>query len=425
MEEYRVMWKELGLDLDAHDGLLEVLPPLFVDVIVNQPERPARMAYFDSFFAEVHGRRIAELVREKKRGRKVVGAFCAYVPEELLLALGASCVGLCGGAEVGFDAAERYLPQNTCSLIKSSLGFTLARVCPYIEASDLIVGETTCDGKKKYYEILGELKDVHVMELPQMKLPADRALWRGEVRRLVSRLEELTGEELSVDGLAEAVRVVNDKRSALLRLAGLRKASPPVISGKDALLVNQVAFLDEPRRFANKVNELCDDLERRAASGKGVAGPGAPRVLVSGCPMAVPNWKLPHVIESAGATVVMEELCTGTRYYENLVDGEQVDLGRLIDSVADRYLEIDCAVFTPNDRRIENIARMAEEYRADGVVYYSIKFCGPYSVESYRVKKSLESRGVPFLYFETDYSPGDNGQLRTRAEAFVEMLRAG
>lgn len=422
MDDYRQMWADIGVNLEAHDELLEVLPPLFGDVIVAQGNRPSRMAYFDSFFAEIHGRRIWELVQEQKQGKKVVGVFCTYVPEEILMALGASCVGLCGGAEVVPEAVEQYLPHNTCALIKSSLGFKLARVCPYFEASDLVIGETTCDGKKKYYEILDEFANVYVMELPQKKEEADRAFWRDEVRRLVARIEELTGEKLELEKLREATKIVNDKRRALLRLAEVRKADPPVMSGKDALFINQVAFLDEPRRFASKVNALSDELEKRAAEGKGIADASAPRILVSGCPMAIPNWKLPHIVETSGATVVMEELCTGTRYYSHLVDEGAGDLDSLLGNIADRYLEIDCAVFTPNEERAENIVRLAKDYDVDGVIYYSLLFCAPYGVESYKVKKAVEEAGVPFLYIETDYSQGDSQQIATRVQAFLEMI---
>ena len=422
MADYRQMWEEIGLDLEAHDGLLEVLPPIFGDVIVGQEKRPAGMAYFDSFFAEIHGRRIAELVQEQRSGKKVVGAFCTYVPEEIVMALGASCVGLCAGAEVAPEAVEQYLPHNTCALIKSSLGFKLGRVCPYFEVSDLVIGETTCDGKKKYYEILDEFANVYVMELPQKKEEADRTFWRDEVRRLVARVEGLTGERLELDKLKEAVKVVNDKRRALLRLAAVRKASPPVISGKDALLINQIAFMDEPCRFANMVNELRDELEERATNGEGVANPKAPRILMSGCPMAIPNWKLPHIVETSGAVVVMEELCTGTRYYENLVEENAAGIETLLDNVADRYLEIDCAVFTPNEKRANNIVQLAADYNADGVIYYALLFCSPYSIEAYKVKKAVEDSGVPFLYVETDYSQGDAGQIATRVQAFLEMI---
>lgn len=424
MDDYREMWAELGIDLEAHDGLLAVLPPLFQDTILTQKGRPARMAYFDNVFAEVHGMRIRELVNHKKAGGIVVGTFCTYVPEELIIAAGGIAVGLCGGADMAQEAAGQYLPGNICPLIKSSLGFKLGKVCPYYESCDLLVGETTCDGKKKFYEILGELQEVYVMELPQKKGERDVALWRGEVRAFVERLEGLTGKKIKEDALRDGVRIVNGKRRALQRLAELRKSDPPVISGLDSLLVDQIAFYDEPRRLAVKVNELCDELEKRRDSGRGPDLPSHPRILMTGCPVAIPNWKLASVIETSGAVVAMDELCTGIRYFRNLVDEDAQDMDNMLDAIADRYLKIDCAVFTPNDERIENILDITNEYDIDAVVYYALQFCDPYSVESYKVQKALDKAGVPMLYLETDYGTGDVAQMKTRVEALIEMTRA-
>ena len=163
------------------------------------------MEYFDFVFSEIHGLRVKELVDHRKAGGIVVGTFCTYVPEELVIAAGGICVGLCAGAPVAVEEAEKYLPRNLCALIKSSMGFKLAKVCPYIESCDLLVGETTCDGKKKYYEILGDFQPVHVMELPQRKEEIDKRLWREEIGRLAARLEELTGKKLGRASCRERV----------------------------------------------------------------------------------------------------------------------------------------------------------------------------------------------------------------------------
>jgi benzoyl-CoA reductase/2-hydroxyglutaryl-CoA dehydratase subunit BcrC/BadD/HgdB len=421
-DDYRKMWEELGMDLDAHDGLLEILPPLFGDVFLSQEGRPARMSYFDYVFSEVHGLRIQELVNHKKNGGIVVGTYCTYAPEELIMAAGGISVGLCAGAEVAPQEAMKFLPANLCPLIKSSLGFKLARVCPYIESCDLLIGETTCDGKKKFYEILGDMQPVHVMELPQKKGEGDRALWRSEVRALVTRLEELSGKKIDEASLSEAIKIANKKRLALSRLAELRKADPPVISGRDALLINQIAFNDDPRRFTGKVNELCDELEKRIAQGKTIGGPARPRIMVSGCPMALPNWKLAQVIETSGAAIVMEEMCTGIRYFRNQVDESPTDLEGMLDAVADRYLKIDCAVFTPNAERIENILGLVRDYEVDAVVYHALQACDPYTIEAYKVQKALDEAGMPMLYVETDYGD-DSGQIATRVQALLEMVR--
>ena len=156
--DYTSMWQQLGLDLKAHDGLLEALGRVYREVYLSQTHRPEGMKYFDFVISEIHGQRVRELIEAKQRGGVVVGTFCTYVPEEIILAVGGACVGLCAGAEVGSEEAERVLPRNTCALIKSFVGFTLAKLCPYTEACDLVVGETTCDGKKKTYEIFNEYK---------------------------------------------------------------------------------------------------------------------------------------------------------------------------------------------------------------------------------------------------------------------------
>jgi benzoyl-CoA reductase/2-hydroxyglutaryl-CoA dehydratase subunit BcrC/BadD/HgdB len=422
MTSYRKMWEDLGIDLEAHDALLEVLPPLYEENILSQENRPGGMKYFDFVFSQIHSLRVKELLDHKKEGGAVVGTFCTYVPEELIIAAGGICVGLCSGAEFAIEEAEKYLPRNLCALIKSSMGFKLAKVCPYIEACDLLVGETTCDGKKKYYEILGELQPVHVMELPHRKEEPSRRLWQTEIGRFADRLEEMTGKSIEEEDLRKAVQVVNDKRRALLRLAELRKSDPPVISGRDALLINQIAFYDNPERLTEKVNALCDELEDRKAKGVSIGGARRPRILLSGCPMAIPNWKVATLIETSGALVAMDEMCTGIRYSRNLVDEGAEDMDGLLDAIADRYMEIDCAVFTPNQERLEHINELVKDYDIDAVVYYALQFCDPYTVEAFKVQQEMEKAGMPFLYLETDYSQEDVGQLTTRIQALIEMV---
>lgn len=422
MADYTKMWEELGLDLEAHAKLLEALPPTYYDVYLKQENRPRGMEYFDFVVNEIHGLRVQELQEFRSNGGKVVGTFCVFVPEELILAAGGVYVGLCAGLEVGTAKAEAVLPRNICPLIKSFMGFKLSRICPYFESCDLLVGETTCDGKKKAFEVLGDFAPVYTMETPQRKEPGDRAVWLGEIQALAARLEELTGQKITADRLAEAIRKVNAKRRALRRLAELRKADPPPISGRDTLLIYQIAFYDDVERFTKQVNALCDELEERVRQGVGVAPPGTPRLVVTGTPMAIPNWKVPYIIETSGAVIVAEELCTGSRYYEALTAEDGATLGDLMLNVALRHLEPDCACFTPNNRRLEKLQAMAHEYRAAGVVSYVLAFCDPYAVETYQVEKSLKRANVPLLKIETDYGQQDAGQLRTRIQAFLELL---
>jgi benzoyl-CoA reductase/2-hydroxyglutaryl-CoA dehydratase subunit BcrC/BadD/HgdB len=380
------------------------------------------MAYWDFVLSEIHGLRVEELLEAKRQGRKVIGTFCLYVPEELVLAVDAVCVGLCAGAEVGTSSAERVLPRNTCALIKSFMGFKLDRLCPYVEAADLVIGETTCDGKTKAYEIFGEYKPTFVLEVPNMRSDAARAYWRSEIGRLADKLEEVTGRTITAESLLAGVRVANAKRKALQRLSVLRRTDPAPISGLDALLVAQTSFYDDPVRFTEKLNALCDELEERIRAGRGVAPAGTPRLLVSGCPMAAPSWKVPFVVETSGAVVVGEESCVGERGFRNLVPEDRTTREELLDAIAERYFAIDCAVFTPNPERARHAVEMSRDLGADGAIHYALQFCTPYQVEGHKVGRILQDEGIPTLRVESDYSMEDVPQLRTRIQAFLEMI---
>ena len=422
--DYRPMWQELGLNLENHDALLEVLTLLYGDTFLAQNNRPKGMEYLDFVMSEVHGLRIKELVDAKKEGRNVIGTYCTFVPEELILAVNGIMVGLCAGADFAVEKVEKYLPRNTCALIKSTFGFKLGGVCPYLEASDIVVGENTCDGKKKAYEILDKIVNkLYIMDLPQVKNENGKVLLRAEYIKFKEKLEVLSGKKINVEALKEAITTVNNKRKAIYRLQELRKHDPAPISGLDSLLINQVSFYDDPVRFTGSINKLCAELEERVEKEDGVAQKGIPRILVSGCPMAVPNWKLPKIIETSNAVIVGEESCIGERGIRNLVIDEAITVDGLIDALVDRYLDIDCAIFTPNPDRFDHITEMYKKYNADGVILYGLNFCTPYQMEAMEIDRELYKNGIQSLKIETDYSQEDTEQIKTRVDAFIEMLK--
>lgn len=422
MADYRQMWDDLGMDLEKHDLLCEALPQAFGDVYLSQENRPEGMDYFNFVVAEIHGVRPAELIEHQKQGGKVFGTFCVYVPDEVIFAAGGIATGLCGGSQFWVPGGEKVLPANTCPLIKASVGARLDGTCPFFRIADMYIGETTCDGKKKAWEILNRKVPVHVMDLPQMKRQKDVEAWKEEIQLLIAKVEEFTGNKVEPEVLAEKIRLINEKRKALSRLYNTRKSSPVPISGKDALLITQIAFYDDPARFTAQLNNLCDELERRVQDGVGVLPADRPRILITGTPMAIPNWKLHHVIESLGSPVVVEELCTGVRYFENPVDEKGTTLDEQLRNLAERYMKINCACFTPNPGRTQDILRLVKEYKVDGVIDCSLQFCGLYSTESYLVQQALKKEGIPVLHIETDYSEQDFEQIRTRVEAFLEIL---
>ena len=420
MSEHNGLLGELGLNVPLHDELSQATERLFQQSVGAQRNRPAAMAYFDGVLHGAHGGRIAELVAARAAGRKVVGTFCVYVPEELAMAVDAIPIALCGGSQLTVPFAEKSFPRDICPLVKSTLGMAFAKICPYGPILDYMVGETTCDVKKKTWEILAD-DTFHVMEVPQKKEAVDVELWRRSVREFRDKMEALTGKKVTKEHLAESVRVMNDKRRALQRLAELRKADPPPLSGLDALVVMQGALNDEPVRFTENLVRLNAELAARVKRGTSPFPAGTKRIMVSGCPSVAGNWKLHHLIESSGATVVADETCTGSRYFEHLVD-DAAGLDGQIDAIADRYLRINCSCFTPNNERLDDVKRLARDFRADGVVQYVLQYCHTYNVEAMRVEGARKETGVPSRKVVTDYSEEDSGQLRTRIEAFLEQL---
>ncbi|WP_347028431.1 double-cubane-cluster-containing anaerobic reductase [Intestinibacter bartlettii] len=422
MADYRKMWESLGMDLETHDQLCEVLPQAFGDVFLSQENRPEAMDYYNFVIAEIHGVRPQELIKAQEEGKKVFGTFCVYVPDELIFAANAIATGLCGGSQFWVPGGEKVLPTNTCPLIKASVGARLDRTCPFFRIADMYIGETTCDGKKKAWEILGEDVPVHVMDLPQMKREKDIKSWAEEIKELKKVIEEFTGNKVTAESLNESIKLINNKRKALSRLYECRKADKVPISGRDALVISQIAFYDDPARFTQMTNKLCDELEQRIKDGVSVVKEGTKRILLTGTPLAVPNWKLHNIIETSGAVVVCEEMCTGTRYFENLVDETKTTIDEQIDALANRYMGINCACFTPNTGRIDDIIRLAKEYKVDGVIDVNLKFCSLYDVEGYTVERALKEACIPVMGIETDYTDNDAEQLRTRIGAFIEMI---
>ena len=422
MADYRKMWESLGMDLETHDQLCEVLPQAFGDVFLSQENRPEAMDYYNFVIAEIHGVRPQELIKAQEEGKKVFGTFCVYVPDELIFAANAIATGLCGGSQFWVPGGEKVLPTNTCPLIKASVGARLDRTCPFFRIADMYIGETTCDGKKKAWEILREDVPVHVMDLPQMKREKDIKAWAEEIKELKKVIEEFTGNKVTAESLNESIKLINNKRKALSRLYECRKADKVPISGRDALVISQIAFYDDPARFTQMTNKLCDELEQRINDGVSVVKEGTKRILLTGTPLAVPNWKLHNIIETSGAVVVCEEMCTGTRYFENLVDETKTTIDEQIDALANRYMGINCACFTPNTGRIDDIIRLAKEYKVDGVIDVNLKFCSLYDVEGYTVERALKEAGIPVMGIETDYTDNDAEQLRTRIGAFIEMI---
>ncbi|WP_302319720.1 double-cubane-cluster-containing anaerobic reductase [Gordonibacter pamelaeae] len=372
-------------------------------------------------FDEARRQAFVRVMDYKRTGGRLVGYLCSYTPLEVIDAAGAAAVGLCGTSPETIPAAEAVLPANLCPLVKSTYGFALSDKCPFTYFSDLIVGETTCDGKKKMYELLGELKDTYVLHLPPGRGRSWEAdAWHEEVRLLKEELERRFDVEITDGALREAARRRNRLRRAVVEVLGLQRPCPPAL-GSTELLSTLMAgsFSLDVEAYAAQLEALA--AERRAAceAGEGPVPPGAKRLMVTGCPLGGVLDKVGKTIEECGGVVVCPDDCAGERAASMPVDEGAPDILR---AIADRYLAVDCSVMTPNDARLEGILRRVGQYRVDGVVEVVLTACHTFNVESARVAAAVEGSGVPYLKLETGYSHGDAGQVGTRIAAFIETL---
>ena len=371
-----------------------------------------------SSFSEARKNGFIKAKELKEKNRPLIGTFCSYMPQEIAMAAGASVVSLCSTSDETIEEAENYLPRNLCPLIKSSYGFAKTDKCPYFYFSDLIVGETTCDGKKKMYEYLGEFKPVHVMQLPNTQIGENSfKLWKDEIIRLKEKIEDMFDIEIKGEDIKQAILLKNRERQAIKDFYSLGKLKPSALTGMDILnVVNGATFKFNKEESIDEISDLTEKIIKSYKEGKRL--PEKPRILITGCPIGGAADKVVKAVEKNGAYVVAFENCTVSKANELLVD-ENKDV---FDALTEKYLAIGCSCMTPNKNRLETLKNMMREYKVDGVIDVILQACHTYAVESFSIKRFVNSNGIPYIPVEIDYSQSNLGQLNTRIGAFIEML---
>ncbi len=371
-------------------------------------------------FADARKQGFLTMKNLKDAGNKVVGYFCSYTPVEIFLAAGAVPVGICSFTDETIPEAEQALPRNLCPLIKSSYGFAVTQKCPYMYFSDLVVGETTCDGKKKMYELLGKIKNMHVMQLPQEQAGGEsREFWYGEVLRLRERVEKDFGVIIKEEDIKRAIHEKNEERKLLTEFYQLSKLCPPPMTGMENLKVLYgVGFKFDYQTRMEEIRNIIRQIREEYAGGVRKVPESAKRILVTGCPLSGATEKVVRAIEESGGVVVAFENCTGIKPLEGLVD-ENAEPYR---ALADRYLNIGCSVMSPDTNRFELLNRLTDEFRVDGVVEMTLQACHTYALETAEVRQAMRQKNLPYIHVETDYGTADIEQIKTRIGAFIEMI---
>ncbi|MBD7916412.1 2-hydroxyacyl-CoA dehydratase [Clostridium sp. Sa3CUN1] len=370
-------------------------------------------------FGEIRRNSFMVAKNQKEKDIPLIGVFCTYFPQELALAMGASTVSLCASSDETIDDAEQDLPRNLCPLIKSSYGFAKTDKCPFFYFSDLVIGETTCDGKKKMYEYLSEFKPVHVMELPNSQSDDGFKLWKNEIIKLKEVLEEKFNTTISEDDIKKAIVIKNNERKSLKEFYELGKLDPVPITGTDIFKVlNGTTFEFNKESIPNNLNTLINKIKEEYELSPKYEK--KPRILITGCPLGTATEKVIKAIEENGAYVVAFENCSGAKAVDELVDESNPDI---YDALAKKYLSIGCSCMTPNPNRIKLLDKMIDEYKVDAVIDVILTACHTYSVETLSIKRFVNSKkNIPYMSIETDFSISDIGQINTRMAAFIEML---
>ena len=373
---------------------------------------------FESF-PEARKSGFMKMKAHKDNGGKIVGTYCSFIPTELIMAAGAIPVTLCATSEEPIAAAEEHLPSNLCPLIKASYGFALTDTCPYFYFSDFIVGETTCDGKKKMFELMNDIKDTYVMQLPSSRDEVALTMWEAEIKKFWKKLEDFYGVTITEEDVKKAILQKNAERDLVLEYLDLGKLNPSPISGYElGTKLDTLSFIPSMEERCKQLRERIDEVKADWEANYNGKVSRKPRILITGCPNGGVRDKTIKVLEELGADVVAFDACNSNR--EKI---EKVDTTLPVtEALAKKYLNINCSVMSPNTNRLKFISDMIDDYQVDGVLEIILQACHTFSIESYNVKKSVLAKKIPYLKVETDYSKADAGQINTRLEAFLETI---
>lgn len=372
-------------------------------------------------FSDARKNGFIDIKKIKDEGKKVVGVYCAFTPQEIISAAGMIPVSLCGVSEDTIKDAEKHLPRNLCPLIKSSYGHAITDTCPYFYFADFIIGETTCDGKKKMYELIGKIKPFHMINLPKTQF-GETSLdsMKREVVRLKEKLEQTFKLTISEESIKAQIVLYNRERQALKDFYELGKLIPPPLTGREIQKVLDGSdFIFDTEGYIETLKQMTVEALATFERGEHKIKKSAPRIMITGCPIGGVTEKVLGAIEDAGAVVVAFENCGAIRTTDLLVE----ETGDPIEALAYKYLNTGCSCMTPNPNRMKLIERIVNDYQIDGVVDVVLQACHTFNVETATVSQLVKQQlGKPYISIETDYSKSDMGQIQTRLEAFIELL---
>jgi len=348
----------------------------------------------------------------KSTGRNVVGWTCTYTPEEIIYAAQALPV-MVWGSLGETNLADAYMPSNSCSFARSCFNSALRGEFDYLDA---FVESTSCDNREKTFDMwtnYSKVPNLYLINTPHTNTETAHQFFYREAAKFKQWLEQTFKTQISEDALKNAIVTYNENRELLRKIYNFKAKKPPMISGTEYLEV-ALSGLVMPRAEHNSLMEqLLDKVEHRTDMPR-----EGLRIMVSGSVMD--NTELVKLIESVGATVVADDWCTGSRYFWNNIEQGK---GDPLEAIAKRYLnKVPSSFMFTHEQRFNHVAELAEQFDVDGVIMFLVKYCDTHMFDAPYLREELKEMGLPVLYLEWEHSMSGFASLKTRIEAFVEMI---
>ena len=363
----------------------------------------------------------------KPQGVPSVGTYCVMIPPELIYAMGAMPVKLCGGSYTAFNVGDDIAPRDACPLVKAIMGFESIGVMPVYQECQLMAVPITCDCKKKLAGYLAERRNTIALHVPSGRdRDEDMEQYVRELYLFSQKLTEVTDVELSYERLSWACGMTAAAQYELSRFIELRRKYPLAIKGTHYMAAMNAISYTHISLWTRYMHNLCDEIEAKAKRGEMASKENRPRILITGSPIVFPNFKIPLLIEEMGGALVADETCMGERgAYDPpaIVDQSTDGIMRALANKSTRPCT--CPTFVDNKRRVYRIMQMLKDYRVQGVIYHVLRGCLVYDYEYQVMEEELGKLGIPIIRIESDYNEEDVEQLRIRIEAFIELIKYG
>ncbi len=343
-------------------------------------------------------------------GKKIIGYFCTYTPIELIHAAGFIPVRIMGG-EASAVRADSLAPDFICPYMRSAIAGALNGRYDFLSG---VIQGYTCDvacGVANVWERNLPGDAFHLLPIPYNDNAESRLFFREALRELTEKLSR-NGGKVTEESLAESLELYRRIRELALKLYGMRARDELPVSARDLLLVILAGFVTPPEEYLTMLGDFMSVAERTEAHPR-----SGPRVLVSGSIIKDPD--LLGVIEEAGGVVVRDDLCTGMRHFHPVSGEGAGSFDRLIDRYLNRF---PCPSRSRAETRLPLLMDEIAQSRAQGVVFLLQKFCTPHLADHPALSEELKARGIPNTMIELEEGGIDEGRMRTRLEAFLEML---